>query len=261
MTSSVLLVVLPTLGDRLNFLETTLRSCQELARKLPTTVAMVAPIAAKEARALGAKYGATLVDDPCTGLADAVNAGIATRTFEDFYVWVGDDDELVPAGIVTLLKTLEASSSAVVAYGQCDYVDDLGSRIGRSKAGNLAKWLLTWGPNLIPHPGTLIRLEALNYVGAFDSNLRYALDLDVFLKLRSVGDFIAVPTVTARFRWHAGSATVADRSASSREAVAVKKKYLPSPLRALSWIWNYPVAWVSQIAAWLVTLRARHPAS
>jgi len=256
-TSSALLVVLPTLGDRPEFLEATLRSCKALAEQVPTTVAMVVPAHAESARGLGRQYGAMLIDDPGTGMADAVNAGLEARSTEGFYVWVGDDDELVPAGVVALMRALEKQVSAVVAYGHCDYIDGAGRDIGRSKAGRLATLLLPWGPNLIPHPGTVVRLGALAAVGGFDSGLSYALDLDVFLKLRRVGGFISQPTVSARFRWHADSATVADRSASTKEAMAVKKRHLPEWLRGVSWIWNYPVSWASQVAAWAVTLRAR----
>ncbi|MDP4972421.1 MAG: hypothetical protein NWP95_02820 [Pontimonas sp.] len=258
MAPAAFLVVLPTLGDRLEFLEMTLRSCRDLAGLVPTTVAMVVPTGAVEARALGSQYGVVLIDDPGSGMADAVNAGIGARTTEEFYVWVGDDDELVPQGVAALMEALGNRPSAVVAYGHCDYIDGTGSVIGRSKAGPLATALLPWGPNLIPHPGTIVRLDALEAVGGFDSRLSYALDLDVFLKLRRVGDFITAPTVSARFRWHADSATVADRSSSAREAIIVKNQYLPAFLRPLSWMWNYPVAWASQVAAWVVTVRARN---
>jgi len=254
---SALLVVLPTLGDRLEFLEATLQSCKELAEHVPTTVAMVVPARAEPARALGRHYGSVLIDDPGTGMADAVNAGLERRTTEDFYVWVGDDDELVPAGVLALMRGLEEQASAVVAYGHCEYIDDAGRAIGHSRAGRLATLLLPWGPNLIPHPGTVVRLDALEVVGGFDSSLSYALDLDVFLKLRRVGGFISQPEVSARFRWHADSATVADRSASAKQAIAVKNRHLPEWLRGVSWIWNYPVSWASQVAAWAVTLRAR----
>ena len=258
MAPVTLLIVLPTLGDRLEFLETALRSCRDLAGLVPTTVAMVVPTGEVKARALGSKYGAVLIDDPGSGMADAVNAGLGARTSEEFYVWVGDDDELVPQGVAALMEALGNRPSAVVAYGHCDYIDGTGSVIGRSKAGPLATALLPWGPNLIPHPGTIVRLDALEAVGGFDSRLSYALDLDVFLKLRRVGDFITAPTVSARFRWHADSATVADRSSSTREAIIVKNRHLPALLRPLSWIWNYPVAWASQVAAWAVTVRARN---
>lgn len=258
MAPASVLVVLPTLGDRLEFLETTLRSCRDLAGLVTTTVAMVVPTGAVKARALGVKYGAVLIDDPGSGMADAVNAGLGARTSEEFYVWVGDDDELVPQGAAALMEALRNRPTAVVAYGHCDYIDGTGSVIGRSKAGRLAIALLPWGPNLIPHPGTIVRLDALEAVGGFDSRLSYALDLDVFLKLRRVGDFLTAPTVSARFRWHADSATVADRSSSTREAIIVKNRHLPAWLRPLSWIWTYPVAWATQVAAWAVTLRARN---
>ena len=258
MAPAALLVVLPTLGDRMEFLETTLRSCRDLAGLVPTTVAIVVPTAAVQARALGSQYSAVLIDDPGSGMADAVNAGLGARTSEEFYLWVGDDDELVPQGVATLMEALGNRPSAVVAYGHCDYIDGTGSVIGRSKAGPLATALLPWGPNLIPHPGTIVRLDALEAVGSFDSSLSYALDLDVFLKLRRIGDFITAPTVSARFRWHAHSATVADRSSSAREAIAVKNQHLPVWLRPISWVWNYPVAWASQVAAWAVTVRGRN---
>ena len=258
MVPASVLVVLPTLGDRLEFLETTLRSCRDLAGLVTTTVAMVVPAGAVQARALGSQYGAVLIDDPSSGMADAVNRGLGARTTEEFYVWVGDDDELVPQGVAALVGALGDRPSAVVAYGHCDYIDGRGSVIGRSKAGPLATSLLPWGPNLIPHPGTIVRLDALEAVNGFDSRLSYALDLDVFLKLRRIGDFITAPEVSARFRWHADSATVADRSSSTREAIIVKNRHLPVWLRPLSWIWNYPVAWASQLAAWAVTVRARN---
>jgi hypothetical protein len=258
MALASVLVVVPTLGDRLEFLKTTLRSCRDLAGLVTTTVAMVVPTDAVQARALGSQYGVVLIDDPGSGMADAVNAGIGARTVEEFYVWVGDDDELVPQGVAELMGALGDRPSAVVAYGHCDYIDGKGSVIGRSKAGPLASTLLPWGPNLIPHPGTIVRLDALEVVGGFDSSLSYALDLDVFLKLRRIGDFITAPTVSARFRWHADSATVADRSSSAREAIIVKNRHLPAFLRPLSWIWNYPVAWASQVAAWAVTVRGRN---
>jgi GT2 family glycosyltransferase len=255
-TPSVL-VVLPTLGDRQEFLERALQSCSDLHARIPTTVAVVVSPDSGLARQAARDAGAVVVDDPGTGMAEAVNAGLRVRSTEEFYVWLGDDDELVPSGVVELVGALAQDASAVMAYGHCDYVDGGGSVIGTSKAGPWARFLLPWGPNLIPHPGTVVRLSALQGIGGFDPALRYALDLDVFLRLRTVGRAIFRPVLSARFRWHPESATVADRAASSREAMAVKSRHLPRWLQPLSGLWNVPVAWASLLAAWLVTVRAR----
>jgi hypothetical protein len=87
--------------------------------------------------------------------------------------------------------------------------------------------------------------------------LSYALDLDVFLKLRQHGRFLSVPVVASQFRWHADSLTVADRQASGAEAMVVKRRHLPPLLRPVSGLWNWPVAWAAQVAARLVGHRMK----
>ena len=257
MTDPKLLVVLPTLGTRLDLLAEALESCVEAGKSVPLRLAVIVPKGAAKARALARKAGARIIDDPGAGMASAVNAGLACATSERYYVWVGDDDRLVARGIAALVDELDKDDRAVVAYGQCDYITQTGSVVGTSGAGALARFLLPWGPNLIPHPGTIVRLSALRSIGFFDPALNYALDLDVFLKLRGTGTFVSRPVVSAQFRWHPESLTVADRHASSVEAMAIKRSHLPAWARPLSPLWHWPVAWASGIASEMVNARAR----
>jgi len=257
MAEPKLLVVLPTLGTRLDLLAEALDSCVEVAQSVPLTVAVIVPKNAPEARQLAKNAGARIIDDPGTGMSAAVNAGLASATSERYYVWVGDDDRLVARGIAGLVEELEKDDNAVVAHAQCHYITHSGSVIGTSGAGALARFLLPWGPNLIPHPGTIVRISALRSIGFFDPALNYALDLDVFLKLRGRGTFVSRPVVSAQFRWHPESLTVADRRASSVEAMAIKRSHLPTWVRPLSPLWHWPVAWASMIASEMVSARAR----
>jgi GT2 family glycosyltransferase len=257
MADPKLLVVLPTLGTRLDLLAEALESCVEVGKSVPLTFAVIVPKSASKARQLAKNAGARIVDDPGTGMATAVNAGLACATSERYYVWVGDDDRLVASGIAALVDELEKDDKAVVAHGQCDYITHAGAVIGTSGAGAVARFLLSWGPNLIPHPGTVIRISALRSIGFFDPALNYALDLDVFLKLRGTGRFVSRPVVSAQFRWHPESLTVADRHASSVEAMAIKRSHLPAWARPLSPLWHWPVAWASMIASEIVSARAR----
>ena len=257
MAEPKLLVVLPTLGTRLDLLSEALDSCVEAAASVPLTIAVIVPKGASKARQLVKKVGARIIDDSGSGMAAAVNAGLASATSERYYVWVGDDDRLVASGIAALVDELDGDDNAVVAYGQCDYITHSGAVIGTSGAGALARFLLPWGPNLIPHPGTIVRIAALRSIGFFDPALNYALDLDVFLKLRATGTFVSRPVVSAQFRWHPESLTVADRHASSTEAMAIKRRHLPAWVRPLSPLWNWPVAWASMITSELVSARAR----
>ncbi len=250
-----LLVVLPTLGDRLEFLRKALASCADLRDYISVTIVMVVPRSAKAARNLGREFRAQIVDDPEKGMSAAMNAAIRHRTTEDFYVWVGDDDELLAPGISRLLDVIKHDNRVVVAFGNCQYVDNFGNSLGVSRAGILAAWLMSWGPNLLPHPGTLVRLDKMQAVGGFDEELSYAMDLDMFLRLRRVGKFIHLPVLTSRFGWHSASATVANRSLSSKEAIFVKKRYISPSLRLVSWIWDYPVLVATRLASWLINGR------
>jgi hypothetical protein len=64
-----------------------------------------------------------------------------------------------------------------------------------------------------------------------DPALRYAMDIDLFLRLRTVGELVYVPHELALFRWHAQSTTVANRAASEAELAAVRARQLPAGRR------------------------------
>ena len=257
MSAPSVMIVLPTLGHRTETLELALASCDALVGALSATVYLVAPASATGARALGVASGATIVDDPGAGMAEAINAAFKAGGEHTYYVWLGDDDLLVGQGISRAVAALDEDSHAVVAYGHCDYMDAQGNSLALNRAGKLARFVLPWGPNLVPHPGTVIRRDAIVRAGGFTPGYSYALDLDLFLRLRKLGSFLPIPAVTARFRWHPDSLTVADRQASSREAMAIKKSYLPAWLRWASPLWHWPVAWASALAAQRLSARVK----
>lgn len=254
MTKARVLVVLPTLGTRPDLLERSLASVAEqgdLARCV-----VVSPMHS-EVQALAKRFGAEWVADPARGIAAAVNVGIAQRSGEEFYAWMGDDDLFRPGALEFLVELLDQHSGAVLASGACDYVLESGEVIATNRAGRWGRLLLPWGPDLIPHPGTVVRLDDLEGIGGFDESLRFTLDLDAFLKLAKRGEFVFTKEVVSAFCWHPDSLTVSDRQGSSQEAMRVKKRHLPSRIQPLHWVWNYPVMWASAVAAWLMGRRAR----
>ena len=92
MPAADILVVLPTLGERLESLAETLESIDLQRASVTLTLAFVAPVEADAARRLATKHGAKLIDDPGEGISRAINLGIAARDGERFYAWIGDDD-------------------------------------------------------------------------------------------------------------------------------------------------------------------------
>jgi glycosyltransferase involved in cell wall biosynthesis len=254
------LVVVPTLGERPDTLAESLASVRA-QQGVDTRLVVVVPVDAAESRAIAGEHGATVVDDPKRGLSAAVNAGIAARDGEGYYAWLGDDDLLSPGGLLRLARMLDDDPSAVVAYGACTYIDDQGRTVTVSRAGDLASRILGWGPDLVPQPASLTRLEALVAAGEYDETLRFAMDLDMFLRLKRRGAFLSTKEETAAFRWHADSLTVANRGLSLAESEKVKRRYLPPRVRPLSPLWDVPVRVATRVAARQVNARARKVAA
>jgi glycosyltransferase involved in cell wall biosynthesis len=256
MSQGSVLVVLPTLGDRLDFLAETITSVDAQRDQVDLTLVVIAPTAAHEARELARSRGAVVVDDPKQGISTAINLGIDAATDERYYAWIGDDDLFRPGGLARLRSLIEERDDTVVSYGGCDYIDPEGRTIATSNAGRLARWIQPWGPNLIPHPGSLIKLDPMRSVGLFEPDLKYAMDLDLFLKLRRRGRFACTRESVSAFRWHPDSLTVANRAASNAESEAIKRRHLPRAVRPLSVLWNRPIQLASARAARELNRRA-----
>jgi GT2 family glycosyltransferase len=249
------LLVVPTLGSRVNYLAQTLASIAD--QGVRADIVLVAPDAASDARALAHGAGARWMPDPGS-LPAAINLGISTAAPGIEYVtWLGDDDLLTPGSLVSTTAALDSNPKAVLAYGACRYIDAQGRELWESSAGTMAQHVLPWGPQLIPQPGMLVRKSAWIAVGGVDETFRFAFDLDLLLKLRLQGKFVALPEIVSCFRWHADSLTVSDRTTNLDESQRAKRRYLTPGQQRWKWIWEKPVRGATRLAAWEVQRRAR----
>lgn len=241
-------MIIPTLGKRLDLLKLSLDSVKEQDADFIDLV-VVCPLSNKAALQLAQEYGATVIDDP-GGISAAVNEGIRTANKKHTYItWMGDDDLLAANSIKTTREALDRDPKAVVAFGYCDYINETGEVLFKSRGGRLAPWLMSWGPNLVPLPGALFRIDSLKEVGLFNPSLKYAMDLDVFLKLKKKGKFVNTKTTVSSFRWHQDSTTVSQRNASLDEARSIKKLHLPAYVRPFMIFWEIPIQVATKIAS------------
>ena len=178
------------------------------------------------------------VDDPGTGLAAAINAGIAALPDDvRFATWLGDDDRLT-FGSLELARRALAKPGTVASFGQCQYIDAAGRPIWLNKSGKWAVPLMRFGPQLLPQPGSLFDRTTFEEIGGLDESLKWAFDLDLFLRLRRRGRLEFVNAPLAEFRWHAGSLSVGSRSGSVNEASVVRRRHFPLVVRRLSDLWE-----------------------
>lgn len=257
--ASEVLIVIPTLGQRVDYLRQTLESIR--SQKVAADITVVTPVSAGAARSLAHEFNAKVLDDPGS-LPAAINLGVAEAGMQHRYVnWLGDDDLLTENSLQVCISALVAYPKTVLAYGACEYIDEQGQTLWVSRAGKWAQRILSWGPDLIPQPGMLVLREAWTAVGGLDISLRFAFDLDLLLKLRGQGSFVDVGQVVSQFRWHPDSLTVSDRTTSLNESEEIKRRYLSPQARKISWLWEKPVRGATRVAARSVTRRARRAAN
>jgi GT2 family glycosyltransferase len=218
-----ILVVVPTLGRRLDTLERTLASI-DLQEGVCVDAIVVAPVGDKPLRSLVQRHAAQLVVES-GHISAAVNRGFERAGPEHRYVaWIGDDDVLRPGALAISSSLLEQSPKAVVAFGRCDYIDLKGELLFTRRPPAGAAWWLQFVPGLIKQETCLFRRQSVVDVGGLDENLRYAMDLDLLLRLRRLGPFARAEAVLAAFCWHAGSITIANREVSFAEAQQVQRR-------------------------------------
>jgi hypothetical protein len=145
-------------------------------------------------------------------------------------------------------RFLETHPRSSVVYGRCDYVDESGTILWTNRSGSWAAPLLRVGPDLIPQPGSLFRRSAFIATGGLRTDLGWAFDLDIFLRLAQHGKLSYVRRTLAAFRWHADSLSVGQRDNSVREASQVRREFLPAWIRPISALWERPVRWATNRA-------------
>ena len=225
------LYVVPTLGQRPEYLERTIDSL--VAQDGPRVGAvLVAPESATHLIPLAAEKGVVLLHQTGTGMGNAINeAWRAYGAGYDYWGWLGDDDELAPSSAAVAVDYLERHPASVMVYGRCAYVDADGRLLFEARPSALAARLLRWGPDLVPQPGSVARAGAVRAVGYLDESLSYAMDLDLFLRLADQGRIGYTPRVLARFRWHDASTTVGSPDESNAEARQVRARTWVGPRR------------------------------
>ncbi len=253
------LLIVATLGRRPEYLRQTLESIR--SQSIRSDIVMVAPLDAPGLAETAAEFDAQLVQDPGS-LPKAINLGAQEGLRGHKYLnWLNDDDLLEPGSLEATKTALEADPAAAVAFGACQYIDGRGRPLWVSKAGSWAPRVLSWGPDLIPQPGMLMRAEAWHRVGGLDTSYSLAFDLDLLLKLKKVGRLVNTGTVVSSFRWHADSLTVDDRTTNLVESERAKRASLGPVAVRLAWIWEPPVRFAIRRAANAVQRRARKMSS
>jgi GT2 family glycosyltransferase len=239
-------VVVPTLGQRPDYLIDCLRSIRSAGN---AHICVVAPPSANLSEVESLGLIDQRVDDPKSGLPAAINFGFQSLPQSVYYIaWLGDDDLLEPKSLEATSTVLRIDSKVSAVFGGCHYIDPKGNRILTNMSGKWAVPLISFGPDLIPQPGSLMRRSTFDSFGGLRTDLGWAFDVDLFINLKRNGKVRYLRQPLASFRWHPESLSVGQRDGSVREASQVRVQYLPKMIKPLSVTWEPALRWATKRA-------------
>jgi GT2 family glycosyltransferase len=239
-------VVVPTIGERPQYLDMTLKSIRDAGDSY------IVLVGRRGFDATSYQESGLLdlyVDELETSVPNKINQGFrALPENIEYITWIGDDDLLSPESLSVAVSALGKPEKPVLVYGHCQYIDSEGNDVLVKRSGSWAVPLLRFGPQLIPQPSAVFRRAAFEQVGGLSDKFEFAFDFDLFLKLTKLGKAIFVNQILSSHRWHATSLTYSRRWESVREASAVRVSNLSPLLRVLSFFWEVPIMLITYLA-------------
>jgi hypothetical protein len=238
-------VIVPTIGERPQYLDSTLKSIREAGDSYIVLVGRKGFDAN-----LYQKAGLVdlYVDEIETSVPNKINQGFRSLPENIEYItWIGDDDLLAPGSLGVAVSVLGKPEKPVLVFGHCQYIDSKGDDVLVKRSGGWAVPLLRFGPQLIPQPSAVFRRDAFQRVGGLSDRFEFAFDFDLFLKLTKLGKGVFIDQILSSHRWHATSLTYSRRWDSVTEASTVRLSSLPLAMKFLSPLWELPVILVTYL--------------
>ena len=246
-------VVVPTIGERPQYLESTLKSIREAGESYIVLVGRTG-FDASPFRKVGLID--LYVDEEGPSVPNKINQGFRALPENIKYIsWVGDDDLLAPGALSIAVKALEKPERPVLVFGHCQYIDSEGKDVIVKRSGSWAVPLLRFGPQLIPQPSAFFRRDAFEEVGGLSGKFQFAYDFDLFLKLSKSGRSEFIDRILSSHRWHKTSLTYSRRWESVREASRVRVSNLAPFVSLFSVAWEVPIQLLTYFAGQILSGR------
>ena len=244
-------VVVPTIGERPQYLESTLKSIRDAGNSYIVLVGRKGFDASSYQKSgLVDLY----VDELEASVPNKINQGFrALPENIEYITWLGDDDLLAPGSLEVATRALDKPEKPVLVFGHCQYIDSDGKDVIVKRSGGWAVPLLRFGPQLIPQPSAFFRRDAFEKVGGLSDKFQFAFDFDLFLKLSKSGRSVFVDQILSSHRWHKTSLTYSRRWDSVKEASRVRVSNMPAAVRVVSFLWEYPVMAVTYLAGTILS--------
>ena len=176
------------------------------------------------------------------GVSRAMNEGLHAATGDVIAYLHSDDYYLRPDVLSSVARLLESSGRSWL-FGRTMALIN-----GELHADNYVAPRFSYGQllrgNFIPHPATFVRRDLMLRAGGFNTDLKYAMDYDLWLKLGAISEPLQIDEPLTAFREHEGSLSTSSRTrlAAMAEDFRVRLAYAGhNPLARLAHYARYLV--------------------
>jgi glycosyltransferase involved in cell wall biosynthesis len=146
-----------------------------------------------------------IISRPNTGLTGALNDGLATIR-SPLVARMDADDLCLPNRLELQVRYMREHPECVLLGCQTELIDPHGLHIGYAHWATdhetIDAELLRGIGGTVPHPGAIMRRDAVVAVGAYRDQYNNSEDLDLWLRLAERGRVANLPDVLLRYRRH-----------------------------------------------------------
>lgn len=162
---------------------------------------------------------------PDRGISDAMNKGVEFATGDILVFLHADDFFAAPTVLRRVAGWFEDNPAIAWLTGGIRFADYQGRPI-RDVAARCYSYRRLLRGNIIFHPATFIKREAVIRAGGFSTVLKYAMDYDLWLRLGKIAPPYVVDDVLTCFRVHGGSRSCRYADDAFAEEWEVRKRAL-----------------------------------
>ena len=174
-----------------------------------------------------------LIQDAGKGLSAAINQGYEALGDFEYFCWLNDDDELTTGSLERSINFLDAKPNFHAVIGTLGYLRKDKRKIVRNRVTKSNILVTKIGPNVIPQPGSLVRRTSIGKVRLLNEKYKYAMDLDMWLRIMKIGKIGIIKETQAVMNWHQDSITVSNRKKASIEAFQIRLRNSQNLIRKL----------------------------